>query len=299
MRPCGFESHYPHHKFAKVVADWVFGCVAQLVRALRSHRRGRWFESNHIHHVFCPRFGAFFVDNEVACDIVLVMKSSLQKFYDKIELWFGKKKINAKPFNEITSADKQRTTVPTEMSLKDMLSLSNEFVFHGSNVCLQPGVDVLMPTKRVSGKVLCLGDFDTALRFALVRTYGQDQLSGKDFYVLSSPSYKLVIYDGFLVRPDWFRRPVEKSGYMYAVRRSDVENVVSAGGRAMEAEAPAPIASRAVVNQQTMAEAGYGFVAEMFTPIKRWWNVPETDEFVKHVLLPEYDDIIFYRDRQR
>ena len=26
-----------------------FGCVAQLVRALRSHRRGRWFESNHIH----------------------------------------------------------------------------------------------------------------------------------------------------------------------------------------------------------------------------------------------------------
>ena len=26
------------------------GCVAQLVRALRSHRRGRWFESNHIHH---------------------------------------------------------------------------------------------------------------------------------------------------------------------------------------------------------------------------------------------------------
>lgn len=28
----------------------VFGCVAQLVRALRSHRRGRWFESNHIHH---------------------------------------------------------------------------------------------------------------------------------------------------------------------------------------------------------------------------------------------------------
>ena len=29
-----------------------FGCVAQLVRALRSHRRGRWFESNHIHHEF-------------------------------------------------------------------------------------------------------------------------------------------------------------------------------------------------------------------------------------------------------
>ena len=26
-----------------------FGCVAQLVRALRSHRRGRRFESAHIH----------------------------------------------------------------------------------------------------------------------------------------------------------------------------------------------------------------------------------------------------------
>ena len=38
-------------------AGWRFfcnfvGCVAQLVRALRSHRRGRWFESNHIHHLF-------------------------------------------------------------------------------------------------------------------------------------------------------------------------------------------------------------------------------------------------------
>ena len=31
--------------------DFLFGCVAQLVRALRSHRRGRWFESNHIHQI--------------------------------------------------------------------------------------------------------------------------------------------------------------------------------------------------------------------------------------------------------
>ena len=28
----------------------IIGCVAQLVRALRSHRRGRRFESAHIHH---------------------------------------------------------------------------------------------------------------------------------------------------------------------------------------------------------------------------------------------------------
>ena len=45
LRPCGFKSHYPHHLILCVC-----GCVAQLVRALRSHRRGRWFESNHIHH---------------------------------------------------------------------------------------------------------------------------------------------------------------------------------------------------------------------------------------------------------
>ena len=32
------------------------GCVAQLVRALRSHRRGRWFESNHIHHFMVDCF---------------------------------------------------------------------------------------------------------------------------------------------------------------------------------------------------------------------------------------------------
>ena len=38
-----------------------FGCVAQLVRALRSHRRGQQFESAHIHHVcFLPsNFGWF------------------------------------------------------------------------------------------------------------------------------------------------------------------------------------------------------------------------------------------------
>ncbi len=31
------------------IRRFFYGCVAQLVRALRSHRRGRWFESNHIH----------------------------------------------------------------------------------------------------------------------------------------------------------------------------------------------------------------------------------------------------------
>ena len=38
-----------------------FGCVAQLVRALRSHRRGRWFESNHIHHK------SVFIHSKYAC----------------------------------------------------------------------------------------------------------------------------------------------------------------------------------------------------------------------------------------
>ena len=38
------------------------GCVAQLVRALRSHRRGRWFESNLIHHYKKkPPFWRFFI----------------------------------------------------------------------------------------------------------------------------------------------------------------------------------------------------------------------------------------------
>ena len=39
-----------------------FGCVAQLVRALRSHRRGRRFESAHIHQKNIPTLcGAFFL----------------------------------------------------------------------------------------------------------------------------------------------------------------------------------------------------------------------------------------------
>ncbi len=49
----------PPDKFAAFAAFLQDGCVAQLVRALRSHRRGRWFESNHIHHYFRP-IGAFF-----------------------------------------------------------------------------------------------------------------------------------------------------------------------------------------------------------------------------------------------
>lgn len=41
-----------------------FGCVAQLVRALRSHRRGRWFESNHIHqNKRNAPYRAFFIIN--------------------------------------------------------------------------------------------------------------------------------------------------------------------------------------------------------------------------------------------
>lgn len=39
-----------------------YGCVAQLVRAPRSHRGGRWFESNHIHHLIKipPNWWVFF-----------------------------------------------------------------------------------------------------------------------------------------------------------------------------------------------------------------------------------------------
>ena len=39
----------------------IIGCVAQLVRALRSHRRGRRFESAHIHHKKLNRQNADFI----------------------------------------------------------------------------------------------------------------------------------------------------------------------------------------------------------------------------------------------
>lgn len=39
----------------------LIGCVAQLVRALRSHRRGRRFESAHIHHKKLNRQNADFI----------------------------------------------------------------------------------------------------------------------------------------------------------------------------------------------------------------------------------------------
>ena len=43
-------------KFAKRIRRFFFGCVAQLVRVFRSHRRGRRFESVHIHHRFYLMF---------------------------------------------------------------------------------------------------------------------------------------------------------------------------------------------------------------------------------------------------
>ena len=50
--------------FRRCLGDFfINGCVAQLVRALRSHRRGRWFKSNHIHQIYLsalPPPGVFF-----------------------------------------------------------------------------------------------------------------------------------------------------------------------------------------------------------------------------------------------
>ena len=42
-----------------------FGCVAQLVRALRSHRRGRRFESAHIHQNKKAHTGIFYFAMDV------------------------------------------------------------------------------------------------------------------------------------------------------------------------------------------------------------------------------------------
>ena len=48
--------------FRRCLGDFfINGCVAQLVRALRSHRRGRWFESNHIHQKLTRRLAGVFV----------------------------------------------------------------------------------------------------------------------------------------------------------------------------------------------------------------------------------------------
>ena len=47
----GSSPTIPTKNLISAHADFLisFGCVAQLVRALRSHRRGRRFESAHIH----------------------------------------------------------------------------------------------------------------------------------------------------------------------------------------------------------------------------------------------------------
>ena len=71
LRSCGFKSHYPHHQFfiARNAHDeGKFGWVAQLVRASRSHRGGRWFESNLIHHQFSPKQSACATKSRRSCE---------------------------------------------------------------------------------------------------------------------------------------------------------------------------------------------------------------------------------------
>ncbi|MBQ8293883.1 MAG: hypothetical protein IJX89_00665 [Alphaproteobacteria bacterium] len=182
-----------------------------------------------------------------------------------------------------------------EVSLADMVnySLEDKWVFHGSPVKLEPGVDMLEPrTSYFGGNVVHMGDLCTALRFCLVRMHREqcDQMQGKAFYIFCAKKHRLVIYNGFCVSPAWYRAPITKSGYLYMS-----PNTVIPESHDKNPTTPVPITARAVVNQQTLADAEFIFAPEMLNSTKRWWGMPNTDFFIKNKVLPEY--IVFTRQR--
>lgn len=174
------------------------------------------------------------------------------------------------------------------VSLRDMLkySVTNDFVFHGSPVALEPGIDLLMPHQapREDVKRLYLSDFSTALRFALVRGWGIDQKCGLDFYVFATQQHRIVIYASSVLGANWYNLPIDKSVYLYAIARGDLE--MDLERESMCAHKSMPIVARATVNQDTLADAGFSFAGETEYSTTRWWGVKNTDEVISCGVLP-------------
>lgn len=199
------------------------------------------------------------------------------------------------PISDSATTPTANAPVFGEISLADMVnySLDDKWVFHGSPVKLEPGVDMLEPrTSYFGGNVVHMGNLCTALRFCLVRMHPEqcDQCQGKSFYVFCTKKHRLVIYNGFSVSPDWYRAPIIKSGYLYMS-----PNTVMPEARDKNPTSPVPITARAIINQQTLSDAGFTFATEMFKSTQRWWGTPNTDSFIKNKVLPEY--ILFTRQR--
>ncbi len=187
---------------------------------------------------------------------------------------FGAMNIKQKPLSGV-------------VSLKDMArySLTGDYIFHGSPVKLEPGVDYLLPHRALCERVerLYLGCLAAGVRFALVRGWGSDQMYGSDFYVFADKKYRLVIYSGYSMGTQWHNLPVDKAAYLYAVSRKDLDTDIEVAGCAYK---KLPIAARAMINQETLADAGFLFAVEKSRSTMYWWGVKNTDEIIVRDVLP-------------
>lgn len=173
------------------------------------------------------------------------------------------------------------------VSLKDMAkySLTGDYVFHGSPVKLEPGVDYLLPhcaSCELVGR-LYLGCFASGVRFALVRGWGHDQKCGTDFYVFADKKYRLVIYSGYSVGRQWHNLPVDKSVYLYAVLRKELDTDIDVAGCSYK---KLSIVARAAINQEALADAGFLFADEKTRSTMCWWWVKNTDEVIARNVIP-------------
>lgn len=187
-----------------------------------------------------------------------------------------------------------------EMELKDMVKyrFSGDYFFHGSPIKLDAGKDKLEAKEDYFRLRLFLGTLPVALRFALVRKWGLNQMEATDFFVFADRKYKLVIYDGFSVGPDWYKKHSNHESYLYMVRRSDVANsIASEKNGGVQVTCDAPIVARAVVNQRTLADAGFMFASEILHSTRRWWGVPNIDASIKDKVLADYDLWVIERQR--
>lgn len=234
------------------------------------------------------------------------MKNALTKFWANI-----KSGLEMRPAQETAQAEEQCTqiipkasglpSIMPEMQLKDMMQyqFSGEYLFHGSPIKLEPGTDILEAKENYFRLKLFLAELPMALRFALVRKWGMNQLQATDFYEFADKKYKLVIYDGMSVGANWYRQPDGNETYLYMVRRSDIEKNI---GKETEngcvvVGGDAPIMARAAVNQKALRDAGFMFALDLKST-QRWWKVPNKDAAIHDMVLSDFD-VFVLDDKQR
>ena len=180
------------------------------------------------------------------------------------------------------------------VSLRDMFkySLGGDYFFHGSPIKLEPGVDMLVPHCAACERKarLYLGDFPSALRFALVRGFGCDQKYGSDFYVFATQKHKIVVYSSGTMGQDWYNSETNKNAYLYAVSRRDLDADYN-GCKKM------PIVARATVNLDTLADAGFSFAADCADSTVRWWGVSNSDAVIERGVVPKLPFIVKRKQR--